>query len=421
VLVGDTFSECVAILFNTSTPGAGPIFSAPDFVTVGDNVSGDGAGAVAAVDLNGDGLPDLVLTHSSSAAVSFSINTGLHGSGSPGFAAPTTMALPFTPIALLALDVNTDSKPDLVLSGGASPGHVRVLFNGTSPGAAQAQFPLAADVPLPNAAAGTLAATDYNGDGKRDLLVVESIADAVGVLTNVTALASAPQFGIDAGHTFASGQHPAQVALGDVNGDGKTDVVIANQTDNTVSLLLNSTPNGASVPTFLPQATCATAANPQSLTLADVNSDGKLDIVVGAYDATQLSVFVNTTAPGAASATFAARQDFTTGFTPIAVAAADLNGDGLLDMVSASPAINAIAVVLNSGTPGGAANFGTRHMFTVGTSPHAVAAADLNADGKPDVVSANAQSSNVSVLVNTTALGAATPTTTVGRRRRHER
>ncbi|HEX6833336.1 MAG TPA: VCBS repeat-containing protein, partial [Rudaea sp.] len=391
----------VVFLNQTTGPGL-PNFAAPVPFNVGAMTT-----ALAVIDLNGDGRPDIVTANSGANSLSFVLNTTAPGSTTPSFADAVSYPLAFAPITLAAADFNDDGKPDLAVAGSANPGLVQVLVNATPAGAGTPQFPLVAQASLANGA-GPLIPLDYNGDGKRDILIVQKTINAAVMLTNTTA--SAPQFAVDAGHTFGTGLNPAQVAVGDLNGDGKSDVVAVNQTDNSVSVFVNTTPPDATTPTFATPVTLATAANPESVLLADVNDDGRLDVVAGAYDASQLSVFINTTAPGASVATFAARQNFNTGLTPSSVAAADINGDGLLDVISTSPNFNGVSVVLNTGTAGAAsASFGGQHTFGTGQFPLSVAVGDLNGDGKPDIVSTNTLSANVSVLLNTTPIGATLP------------
>jgi trimeric autotransporter adhesin len=74
---------------------------------------------------------------------------------------------------------------------------------------------------------------------------------------------------------FATGSGPAAEAVADINGDGKADLIVVNQNDGTVSVLLNTTAPGAITPSFATQQTFAVGANPQSIAVADVNGDGK--------------------------------------------------------------------------------------------------------------------------------------------------
>src|SRR4029077_6619241 len=79
---------------------------------------------------------------------------------------------------------------------------------------------------------------DVNGDGKPDLIVADQAARAVSVLLNATTPGSNPSFATQ--QTFAAGSEPVSVALGDFNGDGLPDLAVANYSDNTVSVLLNT-------------------------------------------------------------------------------------------------------------------------------------------------------------------------------------
>ena len=82
---------------------------------------------------------------------------------------------------------------------------------------------------------------------------------------------------------------------------------------NTVSVLLNTTAPGAATPSFAAQQTFATGSDPISVTAADVNGDGKPDLIVANANDNTVSVLLNTTLPGAATPSFAAQQTFATG------------------------------------------------------------------------------------------------------------
>src|SRR5207247_1052106 len=147
-------------------------------------------------------------------------------------------------------------------------------------------------------------------------LVANYFSAAVSVLLNTTAAgATAPSFA--AQQTFATGSGPFSVVAADVNGDGRPDLLVANGSSATVSVLLNTTAAGATTPSFAAQQTFATGSGPRSVAAADVNGDGRPDLLVANDGSATVSVLLNTTAPGATVPSFAAQQTFATGTSPI--------------------------------------------------------------------------------------------------------
>jgi hypothetical protein len=255
----------------------------------------------------------------------------------------------------------------------------------------------------------SVAVGDVNGDGKLDLALANNSGHTVSVLLNTTAPGAAtPSFA--AKQDFATGVNPRSVKMGDLNGDGKLDLVVGNFTDDSVSVLLNTTAPGAATPSFAAHQDFVTGVGPYSVTVGDLNGDGKLDLVVANSFDNTVSVLLNTTAAGAVTFSFATKQDFTTGTAPFSVTVGDVNGDGQLDLVVANANSATVSVLLNTTAPGAATpSFAAHQDFGTGASPRSVTVGDLNGDGKLDLVVANNGSVTVSVLLNTTAPGAATP------------
>src|SRR5205814_1966907 len=135
---------------------------------------------------------------------------------------------------------------------------------------------------------------------------------------------------------------------------------------------------------------------------------------------TTVETLVNTTPLGNATPVFLARQDFTTGTNPTSVAVADFNGDGKPDLVVANNVSNSVSVLLNTTLPGVTVlSFASHQDFAVGVGsktqpdlPVSVVVGDVNEDGRPDLIVTNSGSNTVSVLLDTTAPGAAVPTFT---------
>ena len=224
-----------------------------------------------------------------------------------------------------------------------------------------------------------------NGDGKVDLICTNYGDNTVLVWTNKGNATFAT-----AGN-YPTGANPIAVAAGDVNGDGWTDVICANSGDSTLSVLTNDGHGG-----LVTATNYAVSGIPYSVIAADVNGDGKVDIICANYSsfASTLAVFTNDGSGG-----FALASTPEVGVLPRSVIAADVNGDGNLDLICANYNDNTLSVLINVGN----GNFVTAGTYPVGGRPYSVTAADVNGDGRPDLISANSASNTLSVLSNTSA------------------
>ena len=254
----------------------------------------------------------------------------------------------------------------------------------------------------------SVAIGDLNGDGKLDLAVVNSGSNSVSVLLNTTAMGATPP-SFAATVDFTTGLTPLSVATGDLNGDGKLDLAVANLNSDTVSVFLNTTAVGAASPSFSAKVDFPmfAAVSPFSVAIGDLNGDGKLDLAVSLFDDSTIAVLVNMTAAGGTTPSFSTALYFSAGgLNPRSVAIDDLNGDGKLDLavVCRNTGVN---VLLNTAAVGATSpSFSTSPFtFATGLSPLSVAIGDLNGGGKPDLAVANSNSSTVSVLLNTTTAG----------------
>ncbi|MEG3864096.1 DUF4347 domain-containing protein, partial [Microcoleus sp. herbarium12] len=100
---------------------------------------------------------------------------------------------------------------------------------------------------------------------------------------------------------FATGSFPYSLTIGDINGDGKPDLAVANFSSNTASILLNTTPTGAATPTFATKVDFTTGNTPFSVSIGDFNLDGKPDLAVTNTNSNTASILLNTTPTGAAT------------------------------------------------------------------------------------------------------------------------
>ncbi|MEG4458628.1 DUF4347 domain-containing protein, partial [Microcoleus sp. N9_A1] len=243
---------------------------------------------------------------------------------------------------------------------------------------------------------------DINGDGRPDLAVVNIGNNSASILLNTTPTGAAtPTFSPQV--AFQAGDFPRSFSIGDFNGDGLPDLAVVNSDDNSASILLNTTPTNATTPSFATQVTFATGAYPASVSIGDINGDGKPDLAVVNSDNNTASILLNTTPTNATTPTFATKVDFPTGSIPVSVSIGDFNGDNLPDLAVVNSGSNTASILLNT-TPTNATtpSFATQVTFATGTYPASVSIGDINGDGKPDLAVANYGSNSASILLNTT-------------------
>jgi hypothetical protein len=354
--------------------------------------TGRGPISIVSADVNGDGIPDLVVANSTDKSVSV-----LLGNGDGSFQSQQTFALPAYPTSVAVADVTGDGRPDLIVTYSpvvfppfTVPGGVEVLQ-----GNGDGMFTDIGGVPL-GLFPTSVVVSDVNNDGNPDLIVANAgEADVSVLLGNGKGQFAAPQ-------TFASGAHSSSVAVADVNGDGMPDLVVGHRYAAYASVLLNTTPAGAATATFAAQKTLATGPDARSVAVADVNGDGRADIIAANYDYDgfgSISVLINNiTVPGATTPDFAMQQTFSTGFEPMALTMADVNGDGKLDVVISNQFPNTVSVLDGNGD----GTFEAPTALSAGPESFSVAVADFNGDGHADLAAANLDANTVTVLIANT-------------------
>ena len=367
--------------------------------------------AVTVADFNNDGKPDLAVVNAGPSSASQSSVSVLLGNGSGSFQPAVTTSVLNSGAgngnaqSVAVGDFNRDGLPDLALNTAGPSGPAVEVLLGKGDGSFQPNHLIlpVGQIPL------SVAAGDFDGNGALDLVTANS-QGTVSVLLGNGDGTFRPRVDL------AVGAAPSAVAVGDFNGDGRLDVVTAQQLTDTVCVLL-----GHGDGTFArPLVFAASGQNftPQSMALGDVNGDGKLDLVIKSVyfldsDAFQVGVLL-----GRGDGTFqapllsAAQPD---GSGDLALG--DFNNDGRLD-VAVADQLGASTGNLSVFAGNGDGTFQSLirlDLLTGGNDPLGVAAADLNGDGLVDLVAANASSSTVGVLVNTaTAPAPAGTTTTLG-------
>jgi VCBS repeat protein len=227
----------------------------------------------------------------------------------------------------------------------------------------------------------SVAVGDLNGDRKPDLAVanISSIANTVSIFLGDGNGGFGP-----ASNYLTGGYDPRGVAIGDLNDDGNPDLAVTNEFSNTLSVLLGNG-GGFGTPT-----TYATGTSPGSVAIADLNEDGQLDVVVTNIDSASVSLF-----PGNGSGSLGTPATLAVGPLPLSVTVGDLNGDGLPDLVTADAGSTEVSVLLANGRGG----FDPAARFDTGSAAYSATIADLNGDGDVDLAVANIVVRSVSVLL----------------------
>jgi Big-like domain-containing protein/VCBS repeat protein len=335
--------------------------------------------SVAVADVNNDGKHDLLVANQNNLGV-------LLGNGDGTFQPAVNFGRGGNSIAVA--DVNADGRPDLVVAGVGLQGLVDVLL-----GNGDGSFKPAVSYSTNGNEARSVAIADLNGDGPPDLIVANCAPSglpclgrgSVGILLGNGDGTFQPVVTYDSG-----GNDAFSVAAADINGDALADLVVSNACSDSscaagsVAVLLGNG-NG----TFAPPIVYPTAAGAFWVTVADVNRDGRPDLLVA--DGAGVDVLL-----GNGDGSFQSAVTYDPGaYNDLSVAVGDLNGDGVPDLITAkrldgSGAHGLVNVLLGNGD----GTFKSALSYpSGGFDAWSVAIADFNGDGKPDVVAANLFSS----------------------------
>ena len=236
----------------------------------------------------------------------------------------------------------------------------------------------------------SVVAGDFNGDGHLDLAVANEIDNTVSVLLGNGDGTFQPQV------TYAVGARPDAIVAGDFTGDGRTDLAVANE--GSLDSIGNPIPGTGDVSvllgngdgTFQPQVTYAAGSNPTALVAGDFNRDGRTDLAVANYGSNDVSILL-----GNGDGTFQPQVTYAAGSNPTALVAGDFNRDGRTDLAVANYGSNDVSILLGNGD----GTFQPQVTYAVGSLPHAIVAGDFTGDGRTDLAVANFGSFDVSILL----------------------
>jgi len=352
--------------------------------------------AMAVADFTGDGIPDLLVGEISNVAVFFK------GTGSPILAPFVAQGDPLPagmgPVAIATGDIDGDGKVDaVVIDEGTGTGGVTVLLGQGNGSFVHVGTCVAGPTPnadcredsdcglhgtcsgaLVQAGQGSVAVIidDFNRDGRADLAVVNKVSNDVTILRGT---AAGTRF-FTMVQTIAVGEAPVAIVASDLNGDGYIDLVVTNQDSDNIAVVEGRGDGSFGAARFFDTGSAGSA--PSGLALADMNRDGALDLLVSNNRSSDVSVLL-----GDGRGNFAAPRAFVADQDPLALTAADVNGDGLPDAVSVNRGSQAPDVAVLLGRADGGLD-GVEDLVTL-PSPSALVAGDVDNDGVADLIVAH--------------------------------
>ena len=280
-----------------------------------------------------------------------------------------------SPVDLVLIDLNADTNLDLVV---VDEWHDRVtVFSGNGDGT----FAAATNVPVGDSPSAVVAGL-FNADAHLDLAVVNNGPDTISLL------AGDGNLGFAAGSPISVDQNPRDIAAGDLNGDGSLDLVTANSFYSTISVLI-----GQGDGTFSGRTEYATGngaySSPYAVLMAELTGDGTTDVAVANQSHDNVSLF-----EGNGDGTFDPRVNFDVPEEPKGIVAGLLTGDGNVDLAVADSYSASVTILGGDGS----GTFTSNQTLAVGSGPRSIVVEDLDADGIVDLAVANFYGDSFSIL-----------------------
>jgi hypothetical protein len=312
-------------------------------------------------DFNGDGVLDLTVPNANNTI------TLLTGNGDGTFNMRMRFRTGNSPVDVVSADFNGDGILDVAIANSTDKTVSILLGNGD--GTFQSKTDFSTGGPAPFA----LAAGDFNGDGRPDVALASLSGD-----NSVTIMLNNGSGSLSPAGTLKAGVNPFAIVVADFNGDGAADLAVTNESDNTVSIFLG---NGDG--SFAGKMDFAAGPSPGKLVAADFNGDGVSDLAIAgrAPGGSRISILL-----GNGDGTFRAGNTVLTDDFPVSVTAGDFNGDGITDLawvVGDTHTKATVQVALGNGD----GTFGPITTMPLGGFiGGSISNADVNGDGIADLV-----------------------------------
>jgi hypothetical protein len=340
------------------------------FATNLDNAPGIGTDDLSITDMDGDGKPDMVVVDKTNGFFAFYRNTSTGSTIS--FAPRSGLQSGNRPQRISVGDMDGDGKPDVAVVN--TDDNTISVFRNTSTVGTISFAPKITLVSAANCLG--ICMSDFDLDGKPDLATLSAnLEGTISIIKNTSTVGS---LSFAARTDFNTIGLISTINATDIDNDGKPDLVITNFALNNFSVLRNTSTTGSI--SFAAKSDFAAGPNPDRLTFGDLDADGKNDIVLTYFNSNFASVYRNTSIGSAIS--FAVRADYTSS-DPGSATISDLDGDGKPDLALLN-LFESIGLFTNNSTAGNISLTSAGNVTALGMMK--ISSCDLNADGKPDIV-----------------------------------
>jgi hypothetical protein len=363
-----------------------------DYIT---GISTSNPVGIIAADLDNDGKNDILVGNQGAASISVFRNTSSLNNISLSTRVDYTTS--GTVSFIRTIDLDGDGKLDIILCSATSTGGISV-FRNTTTSIGSISFATRQDFICPTGFY-DFGMNDVDGDLKPDVVVTNSGSGSFSVFRNTSIIGTI---------SFATridqscGSDPSSVIIFDMDGDGKKDLAITRYAPSQLVLFKNTTISVGS-PTFLNISSTPLGSYSHFIKCADLDKDGKLDLVTGNFISNNISIIKNTSVLGTLSVQTPVNITSGSGSSnPQGINLTDFDNDGKIDIAVCNRSNNTISVFKNISSSGilNSLSFASQVTYSVGLSPIDNFASDLNGDGKQDILVSNNGTNTISILRN---------------------
>ena len=370
-----------------------------------------GPGSTILADIDGDGKPDIVfVTDNNIVCIMQNISTNGTPLSAASFAPAVELQFPTNGVSgnayrVRAVDLDGDGRLDLIAAE-VNGNRVSVFHNISTPGTITTNsFEPAFALIAGNDCRG-VAAADLDGDGRVDIVGLNYADGTISIFQNIGTNGVLNANSFAAPFLLPAPSLPYEAVIADLDGDGRPDLAVANTANNTLSIYQNeSVPGVLTTNSFAPRLDLPGDASLETITAVDLDGDGKLDLVVGSVQGDRIDVYYNLATPGLLTTnSFPTWVSFGTPGWMHTVSVADINGDGKPDLVVVGELNSYMGIFQNTATLGGITSSSLSPMVQFGTGWNAwgVSAGDIDGDGRPDIVFCNYYDHNIEIYQNVT-------------------